>query len=117
MHNFFRAWRLPVLLAACALAAPATAAIDEADLLPVDQAFVLTAQASAPDAITLRWRIADGYYLYRHRTSAQADAAFAAQPLQLPRGKAYRDEFFGDVETYRDELVATLPGRRASISP
>jgi thiol:disulfide interchange protein DsbD len=103
--------RLPALAAACLFALPAAAAIDENDLLPVDQAFALTAQASTPDAVTLRWRIADGYYLYRHRTSVQADAAFAAQPLQLPRGKAYRDEFFGDVETYRGQLVATLPGR------
>jgi thiol:disulfide interchange protein DsbD len=102
--------RLTALAAACLLALPAAAAIDEDDLLPVDQAFVLNAQATAPDAITLRWRIADGHYLYRHRTSVQADVAFAARPLQLPRGKAYRDEFFGDVETYRDQLVATLPG-------
>ncbi|GHA80874.1 protein-disulfide reductase DsbD [Cognatilysobacter bugurensis] len=97
--------------AALAIALPAAAAIDEADLLPVDQAFVLDAQATSPDTIRLRWRVADGYYLYRHRTSVQADPAFAAQPLQLPKGKAYRDEFFGDVETYRKELVATLPGR------
>lgn len=101
------AWALAGLLGA----APAWAAINEADLLPVDRAFVLDAQATAPDTIRLRWRIADGYYLYRHRTSAQADPAFAAQPLRLPKGKAYRDEFFGDVETYRDQLVAVLPGR------
>jgi thiol:disulfide interchange protein DsbD len=100
------------LMAAClAIASPASAAINEADLLPVDRAFVLDAQATSPDTIRLRWRIADGYYLYRHRTSVQADPAFAAQALQLPKGKAYRDEFFGDVETYRDELIATLPGR------
>ena len=105
-------------LALCALfalgaatAAPAMAAIDEADLLPVDDAFVLSAEAAAPDAIAIRWKIADGYYLYRHRTSAQADAGFAAGTLQLPKGKAYRDEFFGQVETYRGALVATLPGR------
>lgn len=107
-----RAGIAPALaLAGLAFAAPAAAAIDEADLLPVDRAFVLDAQATSPDTIRLRWRIADGYYLYRHRTSAQADPAFAAASLQLPKGKAYRDEFFGDVETYRDELVATLPGR------
>ncbi|MFD0740057.1 protein-disulfide reductase DsbD [Lysobacter koreensis] len=92
-------------------AAPALAAIDEADLLPVDQAFVLDARATAPDRIAIHWKIADGYYLYRHRTSVQADPAFAARALQLPRGKAYTDEFFGKVETYRGALASTLPGR------
>ncbi len=97
-------------LAAALFATPAIA-IDEADLLPVDRAFVLAADADAPDSIAIRWQIADGYYLYKHRISVQSDAGFAARPLQLPKGKAYTDEFFGKVETYRGTLVATLPGR------
>ena len=101
-----------LLLPLASLIAPAaSAAITQDDLLPVDEAFVLTATAPARDRIEIRWKITDGYYLYRHRTSVEADAGFAAQPLQLPKGKAYRDEFFGDVETYRGELLATLPGR------
>ncbi|MBB1061709.1 protein-disulfide reductase DsbD family protein [Marilutibacter spongiae] len=99
-----------VLLVAAA-AFPAAAAVDLDDLLPVDDAFALSAEATAPDTITLRWKIADGYYLYRHRTSVQADAAFGQQVLQLPKGHAYTDEFFGDVETYRGTLTAVLPGR------
>jgi thiol:disulfide interchange protein len=101
-----------LLLPLASLIAPAaSAAITQDDLLPVDEAFVLTATAPARDRIEIRWKITDGYYLYRHRTGVEAEAGFAAQPLQLPRGKAYRDEFFGDVETYRGELLATLPGQ------
>ncbi|NUO77852.1 MAG: cytochrome C biogenesis protein, partial [Lysobacter sp.] len=92
------------------LAGPALA-IDESDLLPVDQAFVLSADAPAADRIVLRWKIADGYYLYKHRISVKADPAFAAQALQLPKGDKHKDEFFGEVETYRSALSATLPGR------
>ena len=103
-----------LLFLASLLAPAASAAITQDDLLPVDEAFVLTASAPTRDRIEVRWKIADGYYLYRHRTGVEADAGFAAQPLQLPKGKAYRDEFFGDVETYRGELVAILPGRPAS---
>jgi thiol:disulfide interchange protein DsbD len=102
-----RAW-LALLLGL--VAASAQAAIDPDDLLPVDQAFALSASAGA-DAINVRWEIADGYYLYRHRTSVQADAGFDAEPLLLPPGKPYEDEFFGKVETYRGQLVATLPGQ------
>ncbi|MFC3550311.1 protein-disulfide reductase DsbD [Lysobacter cavernae] len=99
------------LAALFGLTGPAAAAIDEDDLLPVDQAFVLSAQATAADRIAIHWQVADGYYLYKHRISVQADAGFAAQPLQLPKGKAYEDEFFGKVETYRQAVTATLPGQ------
>lgn len=97
-------------LSATTLFSPAAAAIDPADLLPVDEAFQLQAAAEGTDAIGLRWDIADGYYLYRHRTSAAAGPGFEAGELQLPPGIPHEDEFFGAVETYRGELVAALPG-------
>src|SRR5690606_1394463 len=103
-----------VLLAAgLLLAAPAALAIDPDDLLPVDEAFVLRAEAVAPDRIELDWAIADGYYLYRHRMGVEpADGGFRADPagLQLPAGKRHTDEFFGEVETYRGRVRAVLPG-------
>lgn len=86
------------------------AAIDESDLLPVDQAYVLSAEAAGPDEVRIRWKIADGYYLYRHRTSvAPVSASVRAGALRLPKGEPHEDEFFGKTETYRGELVATLP--------
>src|SRR5687768_8470985 len=105
----FLASRVIAPLALVFVAMPA-AAIDPDDLLPVDDAFALRAEASSPDRIEIRWRIADGYYLYRHRIAVQADAGFAAQPLQLPSGEVHEDEFFGKVETYRQALTAVLPG-------
>lgn len=104
-----------VLAVLALLAAPATSAIDQDELLPVDTAFVLSAEAPTRDAIAVRWTIAEGYYLYRHRTSVEVlGDGFVAGELQLPPGKAHTDEFFGDVETYRDMLVATLPGTAAA---
>jgi thiol:disulfide interchange protein DsbD len=97
------------------LALPASAAFAQDFVLPpVDEVFVLSAQATAPDRIEVRWRIADGYYLYRHRTSVKADSAFANAKLALPTGKKYRDEFFGDVETYRQSLTGVLSGSPAN---
>lgn len=94
-----------------ALAAPAYAAVDEADLLPVEQAFQLRASAPARDHITLHWTIAPGYYLYRHRTSATADPAFHATALQLPEGVKKHDPYFGEVQTYHNRLDGRLPGQ------
>ncbi len=109
--------RLPRLLALLAFALPATPAfaVSEAELLPVDQAFALTAVAPSRDRIEVQWKVADGYYLYRHRIDVQVDGdGFQAGKLQLPKGKAYRDEFFGDVETYHEDLTGVLAGEAAA---
>jgi thiol:disulfide interchange protein len=100
-------------LALLAIAAPA-AAIDDSQLLPVDEAFALQARAAGRGRIEIQWTIAEGYYLYRHRTSVQvAEGGFKANPLQLPPGKRHTDEFFGEVETYRGRLDAVLTGAAA----
>ena len=109
-----RRWLAALALLATlpAFAAPAFAA--DVELPPVDEVFVLSAQATSRDRIEVRWQIADKYYLYRHRTSVKADASFTGATLALPKGKAYRDEFFGDVETYRQQLIGSLTGVPAS---
>src|SRR5690606_7568315 len=96
-----------VLLAALPAAA---APPPDVELPPVDEVFVLSAQATARDRIEVRWQIADGYYLYRHRTSVTADAGFPGASLALPEGAKHHDEFFGDVQTYRKQLVGVLTG-------
>jgi len=104
------------LLRAAALAsllfgAAGAQAIDQDDLLPVDEAFALSASAPARDTVAVRFAIAEGYYLYRHRTSVEVlDGGFTPGPLVLPPGDKHTDEFFGEVETYRGALEATLPG-------
>ena len=105
---------IQVVLAALALALCLPASMQafaaDIDLPPVDQVFVLSAKATARDRIEISWKIADGFYLYRHRTSVTADAAFAGAKLSLPAGDKHHDEFFGDVETYRHALAGVLTG-------
>lgn len=106
-----RAWTAMLLLSV--LLAPSAHAAGPEDLLPVDEAFALRVEATAPDRIELEWTIAEGYYLYRHRMGAEpVDDGFraAADGLQLPAGKRHVDEFFGEVETYRQRVLAVLPG-------
>ena len=111
MNRLLALFATLLLAAAALLPAPARAAVDEADLLPIDEAFALTARATDAGEVEFTWKIADGYYLYRHRTSVQVQGAgFTAGELRLPQGHAYTDEFFGDVETYRGELVAVQAG-------
>ncbi|CAD7713447.1 Thiol:disulfide interchange protein DsbD [Xanthomonas hydrangeae] len=104
---------VPLFAAPLALLAPlpAQAAVTEADLLPVDQAFTLSATADSRDSIALSWKIAPGYYLYRHRISVKTGQGFAAGELALPEGQSKHDEFFGQVQTYRKQLQAKLAGK------
>ncbi|GAB2504128.1 protein-disulfide reductase DsbD family protein [Arenimonas alkanexedens] len=105
-------WLLASL--AALLLSPAALAVDESDLLPIDEAFSLEAQATDRGRVEFRWAIAPGYYLYRHRTGVElVEGGFTAEPLELPEGEAYTDEFFGDVETYRHQLTAVLMGTAA----
>jgi len=105
-------WLLAFL--AAILLAPTVQAVDESELLPIDEAFALSARATDRGRIEFHWEIAPGYYLYRHRTGVElAEGGFKANPLELPEGEAYTDEFFGDVETYRHQLTAVLTGAAA----
>jgi thiol:disulfide interchange protein DsbD len=113
MPSWLRRW--VAVLSLCAAGTGPALAVSEADLLPVDDAFALTASAPSRDRIELSWRIADGYYLYRHRIAVQpVDSAFKSNPLQLPRGAKHHDEFFGEVETYRQQLIAVQTGTAAT---
>ena len=104
--------RFAALCALFVVSLPALA-VSEKDLLPVDEAFALSAQARDRDTLQISWTIAPGYYLYRHRTTVKTDAAFSAKALQMPAGEKHHDDFFGEVETYRERLVAVLPGKAA----
>ncbi|MFL6586426.1 MAG: protein-disulfide reductase DsbD family protein [Luteimonas sp.] len=83
------------------------------DVLPVDEALQVSAEAVTPDRIEIRWAIAEGYYLYRHRMGARIEGGFKTNPLQLPAGRKHTDEFFGEVETYRGRVTGVLTGAAA----
>ncbi|WP_226469281.1 protein-disulfide reductase DsbD [Luteimonas panaciterrae] len=107
-------WRLRRFVALVALALSllpiaAWAAIDEKDLLPVDEAFALTAKATEDGRIEFSWKIADGYYLYRHRIKVSATDGAKLGAIAVPNGEPHEDEFFGRVETYRKQLTGHVP--------
>ncbi|WP_374267115.1 protein-disulfide reductase DsbD [Zoogloea sp.] len=76
--------------------------------LPVEQAFRASARAVDDHTVEVRFEIADGYYLYRHRFKFEADGIAFGEP-SLPAGKPKKDDAFGEVEIYRKALVFALP--------
>jgi len=82
----------------------------DGDFLPMDQAFVFSAESSSPDRITLRWEIADGYYVYRDKVKvALAEGTATLGTPQMPAGKVHVDEYFGEQVVYYEELLAQVP--------
>ncbi|GAA0719062.1 protein-disulfide reductase DsbD [Dokdonella soli] len=97
-------------LAALFVSIAAAQAQSSDDLLPVEQAFKLTAKVAAPGTIALHWEIAPDYYLYRTRIKAKtSQAGLTLAALDLPAGEKKHDEFLGDVEVYHHAIDATLP--------
>jgi thiol:disulfide interchange protein DsbD len=98
-------WLLLVLLMCSGFAQAA-----EPELLEPEKAFAFSARVVAPDAIEVRYVIAKGYYLYRDKFRFTLEpAAAAAGAPRLPPGIIKKDEFFGEVAVYRDEVRIALP--------
>jgi thiol:disulfide interchange protein DsbD len=122
-------WTSPVEVAAADAVAPSAAVVSsverkgfdlkqllsggpksEGDFLPADQAFVLSSSSDSADRITLRWDIADGYYLYRDKVrivSTDGSAQFG-QP-DIPGGKTEHDDYFGEQVIFVGEMQAHVP--------
>jgi thiol:disulfide interchange protein DsbD len=88
---------------------PALAQDAEDGLLPVTEAYKLSADAGTPGVIKLHWVIAPDYYLYRGRMKFKAGDGVTLGEAQLPDGKKHHDEFLGDVETYHGTVDASVP--------
>jgi thiol:disulfide interchange protein DsbD len=85
-----------------------SAAAVEPTLLPNERAFAFSARGVDERTVEARFVIADGYYLYRDRLK------FSVEPgslggTSLPPGKVKEDQFFGKVETYRNQIIVKLP--------
>ncbi|OOG53933.1 protein-disulfide reductase [Rhodanobacter sp. B05] len=100
---------LLLILLALMLAVPPAFAQSTADLLPVTEAYKLSADAAVPGVLKLHWTIAPDYYLYRGRMKFKGGDGVTLGEAQLPDGEKHHDEYLGDVETYHHGVDATLP--------
>lgn len=81
----------------------------EDNLLPVTEAYKLTADASTPGVVKLHWTIAQDYYLYRGRMAFKGGNGVTLGEAQLPNGEKHDDPYLGPVETYHHGVDATIP--------
>ena len=92
------------------LFSPALFAIDEAQLLPVDEAFKVSATGVSGEEVLLSWQIADGYLLYQNKFKLQSQTeGIELGKTDFPKGKIKHDEVFGEVEIYRQAVSLRVP--------
>ena len=99
-------WILSILLI---FVSSIASAIQDDELLRPEQAFQLTAKVEG-NRLIAEYDIAPGYYMYRKRFKFEIEneGAHFLEPI-IPKGQIKQDEFFGEVETYRDSLRIEWP--------
>ena len=87
-------------------------AVDASQLLPPEQAFVPQVKADK-QGVTVEFKIADGYYLYRDKITVAAEPQTAFGDTQYAPGKEKEDEFFGKQTVYYHAAQAVFPYKAA----
>ena len=83
------------------------------EFLDPEVAFKFSARALDANTLEARWQIADGYYMYRDKFKFEVSGATLGAP-SLPPAKVKEDEYFGRVETYRQDVRIALPIQRTA---
>jgi thiol:disulfide interchange protein DsbD len=87
-------------------------ASNQADFLPPDEAFRLSAHVEG-GVLKVRWVIADGYYLYRSRMEIRPESPdLTLDAPGLPAGSKLTDAYLGSQEVYRQQVEATVAYHR-----
>ena len=98
------------LLALACLLFPALVWAQLEEPLEPEKAFAIEARVLDPGTVEVRWTIAKGYYLYRDKIRFEVEGqGVRLGRVDIPRGKKKQDEFFGEVEIFKHELVVRLP--------
>jgi thiol:disulfide interchange protein DsbD len=98
------------------IASAARAAINEDDLLPVEEAFKIKAVIEG-GSLKVSYDITAGYYLYRERLKFNAEAPFSLGAPTVPKGELKDDPNFGLTEIYHQSFDATLPIQGQGAGP
>lgn len=75
--------------------------------LKAEEAFVFSLE-NLNENLLLNWDIAEDYYLYKKEIKITPQNIELGD-IKFPAAEQYNDEFFGQVEIYRNELQLAVP--------
>ena len=89
------------------------------ELLEPEKAFQFAARSIDARTLEVSFTIADGYYMYRDkfRFAVEGTDGVVLGAPRFPPGIRKKDEFFGEVETYRKTVSVQLPLERSNAAP
>ena len=78
--------------------------------LAVDDAFSFEVLPQVNNVLPIRWKVADGYFLYRDKFHFELKKAYGVGigDVQLPKGKIKNDPYFGETAILRDKFETKL---------
>jgi len=85
------------------------------EVLEPDQAFRFSTELINPNTVRASWTIAPDHYLYRDKfqfSVKQGNARLGK--IQLPAGETKKDEFFGVIQVFHNEVNVDIPLLRGS---
>jgi thiol:disulfide interchange protein DsbD len=87
--------------------------LNQAEDVPplVEEAFRFNAEVSDNNTLLARWQVMEGNYLYRDKLRFEIldNQQVKLGEVSLPAGENKRDEFFGLVQVYHDDVALKLP--------
>ncbi|WP_101774733.1 protein-disulfide reductase DsbD [Pasteurella oralis] len=96
-----------LLLLSVALMAQASFFDKKPRFLSADQAFIFSSSQQA-EMIELNWLIAENYYLYKQSFEINGINVGLGE-IDFPAAEKYQDDFFGEVEIYRNDVTLQVP--------
>lgn len=105
-----------VIGAGCLLTAFASSVLAQ-DILRPEEAFRYQTEIRG-DEVLVHWTIEPEHYLYRDRMGFSGlTPGIELGEAMFPQGEPHSDEFFGEMEIYRDEAVVRVPFKRSAAAP
>lgn len=85
---------------------------NDSDFLPPDVAFRVGARVDG-HIVKVRFVIADGYYLYRHKIAVAAESPdLLVAGIVLPHGVMKTDRYLGSQEIFTQQVEGSVPFKR-----
>ncbi len=85
----------------------------EPEILDPSVAFKFSVKALSDSELEVTYNIAPGYYLYREKFAFTSESANVKIGVAaIPNGKVKQDEFFGRIESLRDQVRIVIPVSR-----
>ena len=91
-------------------------ASQEVKTLSPDEAFKVSGEIESKASVRILYTIEDGYYLYKSKFSFKINGVgYGAGEPVFSESILYNDEFFGDVEIYRERATIYLSNLDLSV--